>query len=167
MTKLGLALFLTLSTACASSTPAPKDVGNTPPPATEQRCDVESPELYAARTTPLGIADAAPESGVVLLRSGIWSVTEMDGTIRRGCLSDPDRARAETLLADLPLDVREPRDGEPRCMAEPTTRTTYAVHGKGVYTDEMCSGTSLDEVSQQALAEVDALVRTAAAAQEQ
>jgi hypothetical protein len=166
MTKLGLAFLLTLSAACASSTPAPKDVGNTAPPATELRCDVESLELYSARTTPLGMTGAS-ESGVVLLGSGLWSVTEMDGTIERGCLSDTDRARAETLLADLPLEVHEPDPGEPRCMAEPTSRTTYAVHGKGIYTDEMCSGTSLDEVSAQALAEVDALVRTAAAAQEQ
>lgn len=154
-------LLLIAAAACGGASPKPTTPpGNTAPPGVAG-CDPSGPELFAERTTPKSPGMGLDESALILYATGAWTST---GTsVQSGCLAPADLARAEQLLTDLPLVVHHPAPDEPRCMAEAMSSTTYSVRGTAVYTEEICSGESIDDKSMQAFRDVEQLLAAATA----
>lgn len=105
------------------------------------------------------IASDLPESHFELRVDGTWRYQETVGkAIRaraRGTLSRAKLHRIRVLLARAPWQVTT---HEMACMAFAGSNTQFAVDGRNVWTEELCSGTSLDRRSTRRLAQVMAIV---------
>jgi hypothetical protein len=100
-----------------------------------------------------------PESQFVLRADGTWTyvrtvkqaiAAEASGQLARGKLQ-----RIRALLAQAPWRVTTQTF---TCMAFASSNTQFRVHGRAVWTEEMCSGERLDRRSLRRLAQVKAIV---------
>ena len=159
-----LALLALLPLACASSAAADPATPGKPAPAADS-CHPTGPVVFEIdhRADP---AAKLTTSAVKVFAGGAWTRSETDGegkaaAPRTGCIAKPELKQLEATLSGAPWKVTTARI---RCMAISAEFTEYQVHGKLVYTQRLCSGQTLDDVSRAkldaAIAKVDELAKT-------
>ncbi len=139
-------LFAVLLSACASAAAAPDAPARSP--ARADACRPGGAVIFEIdhRIEP----DAKlPTSEIKVFANGGWTrdETDADGKAlaqRSGCFAKPDLTQLETTLRGAPWKVTTARV---HCMAMSSTFTVFLVGGKPVFTEKLCSGTTLDDKS--------------------
>ncbi len=154
MKPLILASLLTSVAAAAPSAPPPAPPINRVASTCKQAGDV----LFESTGKPIGANKVATDH-VMLWANGAWSFaqTKADGVAGRlvsGCLADDKLVTVRTALTKAPWTIKH---WEVSCAAIGPNLTEYAVRGKLVYTDAVCSADELDADSAKRLAEVVAI----------
>ncbi|HEX2686951.1 MAG TPA: hypothetical protein VHN14_10055 [Kofleriaceae bacterium] len=148
-----LRLLAILPLACASSATAAPDTATKPAPAPHgDACRPGGGVLFEIdhRVDP---GAKLATSATKVFTSGAWThdATDGDGKAaaqRAGCITKPDLKQLEAALHGAPWKVNVSRV---HCMAVTAQFTVFQVDGKPVFTQRLCSGTSLDDKSQAAL----------------
>jgi len=127
------------------------------------------PKGCVARGTPMFEIDHKADKGAKLatsafkiFASGAWTFESADaegkaGEPKRGCFAGDDLTK---IKEDVKVEWKV-TTAKFHCMAYSSAFTEYSVDGKLVYTARVCSGQSLDEASQKALADLEARAKTA------
>ncbi|MEO6773322.1 MAG: hypothetical protein ABI467_09885 [Kofleriaceae bacterium] len=148
--KLALALVLLASTASAG--PA----GGAP--MKKMPCGFEGATVVEVKVVQLGSEPAGHVTKV--FDADGWLAHDLDkagktGNERRGCVAPADVKQVRTALAKARWKVTT---AHVHCMAVAQTATEYAVKGKVVWTEKMCSGKTLDKDSAAAIDAVNAMI---------
>jgi hypothetical protein len=145
-----LAILLVLAFAPASADPCK--------PAGAVQFQIEhgpiSPQLKAAGFT------------LKLYDNGAWTRDETTtggkpGPSTAGCLDKDALAKVQDALKAATWKITTAKI---RCMAKSVDHTVYSVKGTAVFTQELCSGKSLDDASAKSLADIQAILDKSAAA---
>lgn len=165
MNKLLLASLLFASAAAAQTAPTPP----TPPPAPSPHA-MRAPDLCREGGDILFEIDhkvnasvtmqALPTSQMVLYATGAWHFESHDGNGKllraaSGCLSD---TQMRTIRGDLQRATWTVKQAQATCMAISADFTTYATHGREVWTARMCQLDYLDETSAKSLVEIEKIL---------
>lgn len=102
----------------------------------------------------------APTSRTAIYPTGAWTsqAVSADGTagpLESGCLTSLQLDSVKTALHDAPWTITRSRIA---CLAYSPSYTDYIVRRKLRFTAQMCSGASVDTVTQSAIALVEGLL---------
>ena len=155
-----LILFSLLFACVAEAEPQPAAPGASKP--AKAACEAKGTALFEADH----LTQGAPKSleAAKLYANGAWTYSETDadgkaGAAQNGCSDDSEAVKK--VKAELAAAKWTVTTAKIRCMAMSPNYTVYKVNGKTVFESHVCDGKSLDEASQKALTDAQALLAPA------
>jgi hypothetical protein len=153
MSKRMILALVAAATACAA-------VGSADPKPAAKTCAATGTPMFEAKDSVRN--SSTPNASSRLYENGAFAADEVDATgkptrhVTGACVAAQDLADAKAAVQTATWKVTTARV---KCMAMSMNLTTYLVDGKPVYTEQLCSGKTLDPDSAAALTKLKAILK--------